>query len=74
MRVHWPGEPDFFSPAAWDEFAGSHPQGHLLQSWAWGDFKGHFGWRPFRVAGVTLFSSTLTPQGPLYERIRECRF
>jgi 2'-5' RNA ligase len=28
----------------------------------------------FLVAGVTLFSSTLTPKGPIYDRIRECRF
>jgi len=34
------------------------------------DFRG----TPFTVTGVTLFSSTLTPQGAVYERIRECRF
>ncbi len=50
MRIHWSGEPDFFSPVAWDDFAGSHPQGNLLQSWAWGELKGRFGWRPTRVA------------------------
>ncbi len=50
MRVHWPGDPDFPSPAAWDDFVASHPHGHLLQSWAWGELKGRFGWRPLRVA------------------------
>lgn len=28
----------------------------------------------FFVDGVSLFSSTLTPDGPVYERIQECRF
>ena len=28
----------------------------------------------FLVDGASLFSSTLTPDGPIYERIRECRF
>ncbi|HOG47996.1 MAG TPA: peptidoglycan bridge formation glycyltransferase FemA/FemB family protein [Anaerolineae bacterium] len=50
MRVHWPGDPDFPSPAAWDEFASAHPHGHLLQSWAWGDLKARFGWQPLRLA------------------------
>ena len=30
--------------------------------------------KPFPVRGVTLFSSTLTPEGPVYERIQECVF
>ncbi len=34
------------------------------------DFRG----KPFTVTGVTLFSSTLTPRGAVYERIRECAF
>ncbi len=49
MRVHWPGEADL-SREAWDDFVAASPQGHLLQSWAWGDFKGRFGWQPLRVA------------------------
>ena len=36
------------NPAQWDErlFAGN---GHLLQSWAWGELKSRFGWTPLRV-------------------------
>lgn len=50
MRVHWPGDVDFPSPDAWDEFVAASPRGHLLQSWAWGDLKDRFGWRPLRLA------------------------
>lgn len=50
MRVHWPGDSDFPSSAAWDGFISSSPHGHLLQSWAWGEFKGRFGWQPVRLA------------------------
>jgi peptidoglycan pentaglycine glycine transferase (the first glycine) len=50
MRVHWPGESDFPSPAAWDEFVNASPQGHLLQSWGWGELKGRFDWQPLRLA------------------------
>jgi lipid II:glycine glycyltransferase (peptidoglycan interpeptide bridge formation enzyme) len=49
MRVLWPGDPAFPSPSTWDEFVGSDPRGHLLQSWAWGDLKARFGWRPLRL-------------------------
>jgi 2'-5' RNA ligase len=30
--------------------------------------------KEFSVGGVTLFSSTLTPEGPIYERLREYDF
>jgi peptidoglycan pentaglycine glycine transferase (the first glycine) len=50
MRVLQPGDSGFPSPAAWDEFVSACPRGHLLQSWAWGDLKGRFGWQPLRVA------------------------
>lgn len=36
---------------SWDQFILQHPEGNLLQSWAWGDFQGSLGhpiWR-FRV-------------------------
>ncbi len=31
--------------AAWDKFVLAHPQGHLLQTSAWGQLKRQFGWR-----------------------------
>jgi lipid II:glycine glycyltransferase (peptidoglycan interpeptide bridge formation enzyme) len=33
----------------WDRFVCAHPHGHLLQCWAWGALKAHYGWRPARV-------------------------
>ncbi|MBI5877489.1 MAG: peptidoglycan bridge formation glycyltransferase FemA/FemB family protein [Chloroflexi bacterium] len=35
---------------AWDAFAGTHPHGHLLQMWAWGELKAKYDWVPDRVA------------------------
>ncbi len=34
---------------AWDERIAAAPGGHLLQSWAWGELKGRFGWRAERI-------------------------
>ena len=42
----------FCSPEVWDEFTRLPPSGHLLQSWAWGELKSRFGWRPLRVAAL----------------------
>ncbi|HLX41329.1 MAG TPA: peptidoglycan bridge formation glycyltransferase FemA/FemB family protein [Ktedonobacteraceae bacterium] len=33
----------------WDQFVHEHPQGHLLQSWGWGELKANFGWSPLRL-------------------------
>ncbi|MEJ7652784.1 MAG: peptidoglycan bridge formation glycyltransferase FemA/FemB family protein [Chloroflexia bacterium] len=44
-RTVGPGE-----SAEWDDFVSAHRAGHLLQSWAWGEFKSEYGWRPYRVA------------------------
>jgi peptidoglycan pentaglycine glycine transferase (the first glycine) len=33
----------------WNSFVAAHPNGHLLQSWEWGCFKGRFGWTPVRL-------------------------
>ncbi len=38
--------PDF------DKFIYTHPYGHLLQSYAWGELKKHYGWQPLRIALV----------------------
>jgi peptidoglycan pentaglycine glycine transferase (the first glycine) len=35
--------------ARWDSFVASHPKGHLLQSFAWGDFKRRHSWSGMRV-------------------------
>jgi len=33
----------------WDSFVSGHPKGHLLQSWAWGEFKAQHRWPVERV-------------------------
>ena len=38
-------------PARWDEFVAAH-DGHLLQSFAWGELKSRFGWRAERWAWI----------------------
>ena len=50
MRALRSDESGFPSPQAWDAMLRASPQGHLLQSWAWGEFKSRFGWRALRVA------------------------
>lgn len=54
-------------------------QGHLLQSWPWGEFKSHFGWTPYRIqvdgaAAQVLFrrlplgfTVAYIPKGPLLD-------
>lgn len=34
----------------WDQFVSGHTQGHLLQSWGWGELKARSGWSPVRLA------------------------
>lgn len=36
--------------AIWDAFVNEHPQGHLLQSWGWGELKAGANWQPSRLA------------------------
>ncbi len=36
--------------AEWDTFVTNHPQGHLLQSWNWGELKAGPLWQPLRLA------------------------
>ena len=41
------------SAPTWDAFTARSPQGHILQSWTWGDFKARFGWpEPVRLAVI----------------------
>ncbi len=63
--------------AEWDRFLQDHPEAHLLQTSAWGDFKAEFGWQVERVrAGETGaqvlfrplplgFSFAYVPKGPV---------
>ncbi len=44
------GQPDTPGPTEWDNLVTRDPDGHVLQTWAWGDLKADFGWRPFRMA------------------------
>jgi peptidoglycan pentaglycine glycine transferase (the first glycine) len=37
------------SPATWHQALARLPQAHPLQSWAWGEFKSRWGWRPRRL-------------------------
>ncbi len=34
----------------WDTFVSTHPQGHSMQSWGWGEVKAASGWSPVYVA------------------------
>jgi len=42
----------------WDEFLRER-EGHLLQSWGWGEFKSHFGWRAERLTVTDQASGQL---------------
>jgi lipid II:glycine glycyltransferase (peptidoglycan interpeptide bridge formation enzyme) len=51
MPVLSSADEGFPAQARWDEFVQRAPSGHLLQSWAWGEFKAGFGWQaPLRLA------------------------
>jgi lipid II:glycine glycyltransferase (peptidoglycan interpeptide bridge formation enzyme) len=50
-------------PAAWDRALLALPNPHILQSWAWGEFKSRHGWAPIRVlfreGGRTLAAASI---------------
>ncbi|NLG49507.1 MAG: peptidoglycan bridge formation glycyltransferase FemA/FemB family protein [Chloroflexi bacterium] len=50
MRILESIESTFPAPEAWDRLVAQDPRGHLLQTWAWGELKGAFGWSPVRLA------------------------
>ena len=37
-------------PVEWDDLLASAPNGHVLQSFRWGEFKAQYGWQPERLA------------------------
>lgn len=65
------------SPAEWDQLIQAH-DGQLLQSWAWGELKSHFGWKAWRLSGPDGSSAQLlirrhrglavgyVPRGPVF--------
>jgi peptidoglycan pentaglycine glycine transferase (the first glycine) len=67
-------------PAAWTELVAAAPNGHVLQSWAWGELKSEFGWSVMRLAEgsagaqvlfrplpLGLGSIAYVPKGPLVD-------
>ena len=50
MRILVSTQPRFPDSSVWDRLVASDPRGHLLQTFAWGELKGSFGWEPVRVA------------------------
>ena len=50
MRVLVAEDTPRLTPDIWDSLIARDPRGHLLQTWAWGELKGAFGWRPVRLA------------------------
>jgi peptidoglycan pentaglycine glycine transferase (the first glycine) len=65
---------------AWDERICAAPDGHVLQSWAWGELKSRFGWRVQRLGQDSASAQVLyrplpggvgsiayVPKGPLLD-------
>jgi lipid II:glycine glycyltransferase (peptidoglycan interpeptide bridge formation enzyme) len=50
MRVLIANDTPGLTPDVWDALIARDPRGHLLQTWAWGELKGAFGWSPLRLA------------------------
>jgi peptidoglycan pentaglycine glycine transferase (the first glycine) len=50
-------------PQAWDQALLSLPDPHILQSWAWGAFKEHYGWQATRLlfeeSGQTVAAASI---------------
>ena len=53
------------SASDWEYFLAQYPEVHLLQTRAWGDFKGKFGWTPVRVSCDTAGAQILFRQLPI---------
>ena len=48
MRILASTEAGFVTPEVWDRIVADAPEGHLLQTWAWGELKAAYGWTPRR--------------------------
>ena len=59
-------------PEQWDRLVAADPRGHLLQTWAWGQLKGEFGWAPERLA-VERDGALLAGAQVLYRRVGPLR-
>lgn len=53
------------SPQAWDQFISEHPDAHILQTSAWGEFKSAFGWTPLLFSEGNLGAMVLFRRLPL---------
>jgi lipid II:glycine glycyltransferase (peptidoglycan interpeptide bridge formation enzyme) len=56
--------PSSISPTEWDDHLLTH-NGHLLQSWAWGELKSRFGWTTQRVCADEAAAQMLFRRLPL---------
>ena len=52
----------------WDTFIESHPQGHFLQSWGWGELKTSANWHPLRLALYAQSTQTLVAGAQVLRR------
>ena len=68
MRVLDSTMDSFPASVSWDAFVAQDPRGHLLQSWAWGELKGAFGWTPMRMA-IERDGSLVAGAQVLYRRM-----
>ncbi|GIV98301.1 MAG: methicillin resistance protein [Herpetosiphonaceae bacterium] len=47
---------------AWDDLLTGRSRAHLLQSWAWGELKGRFGWEPIRLCARDAIGRSVLAQ------------
>lgn len=52
----------------WDCFVNGHSQGHLLQSWGWGELKAASGWYPLRLALYDTASDKIVAAAQVLQR------
>jgi lipid II:glycine glycyltransferase (peptidoglycan interpeptide bridge formation enzyme) len=64
LRNYLPESRLSHTPTAWDTFITTH-NGHLLQTWAWGQLKAHFGWIPHRLQVDNTAAQILFKRLPL---------